>query len=164
MRRADREVAGLDGILAILDQCEVARLGLCAEGRPYIVPLFFAYEVVDGTMTLYFHCATEGRKLELIAANSRACFEADCAVKILRGERACGWSAEYASVMGEGEIVPVNEAGQKAAALSMLMKRYGFAGEPRFSTAELAACAVLRLTARAITGKRRGNGAGQDDI
>ena len=44
MRRADKEVVGIAGILAILDTCEVIRIGLCADGKPYIVPMHFAYE------------------------------------------------------------------------------------------------------------------------
>lgn len=43
MRRKDREVADLEGQLAILEQCPVCRVAINdpASGVPYLVPLNF---------------------------------------------------------------------------------------------------------------------------
>lgn len=154
MRRADREVVGLDNLLAILDRCEVMRLGLCLENRPYIVPMNFAYQVMDGTLILYFHCAKEGRKLQMIAQNSAVCFEADCSYKTLPADRLCGWSAEYESVMGEGIVDIAQDEKEIAQAMDIFMKRHGYAGEMRLSANEIASFTLLRLTVASITGKR----------
>jgi len=40
------------------------------EGKiPYIVPMNFGYEMADGALSLYFHCANEGRKINIIKKN-----------------------------------------------------------------------------------------------
>lgn len=155
MRRKDREVAGLTNILAILDKCDIMRIGLCVDNKPYIVPMNFAYEVTGEKVFIYLHCAPDGKKLDMIAQNSNACFEADCSYKTLEAEAACSWSAEFESVMGEGEITVLKDEDQKIRALDALMNRYGFSGKPHYAPASLAAVTALRISVTSITGKRR---------
>jgi len=155
MRRTDREVTDPADILAILDKCEVMRIALSVDDRPYLVPVNFAYEVRDGELFVYAHSALSGRKLEMIDMNDTVCIEADCSFKIRKGERACDWGAEYESVIGEGKIAIVDDYFEKAAALDLLMKRYGFEEKPQYSPAELFAVAVLQIRVSSITGKRR---------
>jgi len=157
LRRSDREVTGLTNILAILDKCEVMRIGLCLDNKPYIVPMNFAYEVIDEKVFVYLHCAPEGKKLKIIAQNSNACFEADCSYKTLEAETACKWSAAFESVIGEGEITILEEEKQKVRALNTFMKRYGFSREPHYNPAELATVTVLQILVTGITGKRKIN-------
>ena len=154
MRRKDR-VKELPNILAILDKCEIMRLGLCADNKPYIVPMNFAYEVFDEQVFIYFHCASEGRKLDMIAKNSNVCFEADCSYKTLKAEDACDWSAEFQSVIGEGIIAVVSEENDKIHALDLLMKRYGFEGKPHYSPQALSAVTVLKIIVEGMTGKSK---------
>jgi len=45
-------------------------LGMSNEDRPYVVPLNYTY--MDGR--ILFHCALEGKKLDLIRANPQVCF------------------------------------------------------------------------------------------
>jgi nitroimidazol reductase NimA-like FMN-containing flavoprotein (pyridoxamine 5'-phosphate oxidase superfamily) len=153
MRRSDKEVTGLTNILAILDKCEVMRIGLCVDNKPYIVPLIFAYEVVDEKVFIYFHSASEGKKMDMIAKNNNVCFEADCSYKTIKAELACKWSAEFESVIGEGTVAILADETQKVHALDLLMKRYGFSGKPHYSAQELSKVTVLKITVTAITGK-----------
>ena len=154
MRRFDREVTGLDNILAILDNCEILRLGMCFEAKPYIVPMNFAYEVVNESVFIYLHCASQGKKLDIISKNDNVCFEADCSYKILEDENACNWSVEFRSVMGEGHISVLTDEIKKAASLDILMKRHGFEGTPHYPPQALAAVTVLQIAVTSITGKR----------
>ena len=48
----------------------VGVLVMCRDGEPYAVPINHAY--ADGR--LYFHCAPEGKKLDMIRANPRVCY------------------------------------------------------------------------------------------
>jgi len=155
MRRADREIVGLANILSIFDKCEIMRIGLCVDNKPYIVPLNFAYEVVGEDVFIYFHSAPEGKKLDMIAKNNNVCFEVDCSYKIEKAELACNWSAEFESVIGEGYIIILDDEKQKVRALDLLMKRHGFEGEPTYNPQELAIVTVLQISVTAITGKRR---------
>lgn len=155
MRRSDREVVGLANVLAILDQCEVLRIGLCVDDKPYIVPMNFAYVKSGEDISVYLHCAPKGRKLDIIARNSNVCFEADCSYKTLEAEAACGWSAEFQSVLGEGTIAVVSDEAQKIAALDVLMKRYGFIGKPEYQAQSLATVTILRISVTSMTGKSK---------
>jgi len=154
MRRKDRAVTERADILAILAKCEVMRLGLCADGRPYIVPLNFAVDVSGGGVEIFFHCAPQGQKIDMLTQNPRACFEVDCGCKIVRGEVACNWTALYESVIGEGIIEIVPDAETKKRALDLIMAKYGFAGAPVYSEEALARVCVLRLVVETMSGKR----------
>lgn len=70
MRRKDRE-RDRGFALEVIDSCEygVAAMTDQENGMPYCIPLSM---VRDGEV-LYFHCALEGRKLELLRRNSRVC-------------------------------------------------------------------------------------------
>ena len=73
MKKNDSVEGGLREMEEILKHAEVGRLGLCDGSTPYIIPLNFAY--LDGKIG--FHCDWTGKKLDLIAQNSRCCFEVD---------------------------------------------------------------------------------------
>jgi len=154
MRRADREVIGTENILAVLDGCDVIRIGLSVDDRPYIVPMNFAFETPDGRTLIYLHCAKEGKKMDMIAKNNNVCFEADSHYRTVRAENACHWGTEYRSVMGEGTIEIVHDEEERIHALDMLMKRCGYNGVPRYNSRSLAAVAVLRISVTSMTGKQ----------
>ena len=78
MKRKDREVKELSEICGILDQCTVCTISLPTDEAdnqiPYVLPLSFGYEITDGKPVFYFHCAREGRKIDLIRKHGVAGF------------------------------------------------------------------------------------------
>ncbi len=122
MRREDREVTSEEKIQEILDACKVCRIGLCGDGKVYIVPMNFGYLFEGGRLTLYFHCAREGRKLELIAQNADAGIEMDCRHRLVEGKAACQYSYYYASIIGNGTAAVVEDSKEKLKALGLIMK------------------------------------------
>ena len=66
MRRKDREISDYSEIIRIIESCSVCRLGLMDENEAYIVPMNFGYIVENKELTLYFHSAKEGRKIDLM--------------------------------------------------------------------------------------------------
>lgn len=102
MRRTDRQVKDFSEICAILDKCQVMRLGLCDGQRPYVVPVNFGYEVRQGQIWLYFHCANQGRKLDMLKRNPSVCFEMDCEHDLVLDPTPCACGYRFASVIGEG--------------------------------------------------------------
>jgi nitroimidazol reductase NimA-like FMN-containing flavoprotein (pyridoxamine 5'-phosphate oxidase superfamily) len=115
----------------------------------------FAYEVINEQVYIYLHSASSGKKLDIIAKNNNACFEADSAYKTLTAEEACDWSAEFQSVFGEGIISIVADETQKTHALDVFMKRHGFERQPHYPPQALAAVTVLQIAVSNITGKRK---------
>ena len=69
MRRKDRE-RDRQFALDVIDRCEYGVAALAAEGdTPYCIPLSLVREGEE----LYFHCALEGTKLDILRKNPRVC-------------------------------------------------------------------------------------------
>lgn len=56
----------------LLKHVKYAGLGFCEEGEVYIVPVNFGYDMKGKELTLYIHCAGEGRKIDLIRKNAKS--------------------------------------------------------------------------------------------
>ncbi len=125
MRRKDREVADLEGQLAISKQCPVCRVAINdpASGVPYLVPLNFgmaARRKPDAVFSLF----PVGTKLDLLRADPNVSFEADC--RHSAGRPSCTYGMNYQSVIGRGTVRFV-EGGEKLTALQALMQHYSTA-------------------------------------
>ncbi len=153
MRRKDREVAEFDEIVKIIEQLEVARLGFVDGDEAYIVPLNFGFEQDGERLTLYFHGAREGRKVDLIEKTGRASFEMDAGHKLIRGERACDYSYAYACVMGAGDVRVLTEAAEKEKGLKAIMRKFSDR-EFEFDRSTIERTAVFELVVDRITAKR----------
>ena len=67
-------------IESIIRRASVCRVGMSADGQPYVVPVCFGYD--DGT--LYFHSSTTGRKLDVLRKNNAVCVEFDVDREIVK--------------------------------------------------------------------------------
>ena len=151
MRKKEREITDPAELEQIIRQARVCRIGLVDEGEPYVVPVCFGYE----DNAFYFHCALEGRKLELIRNNNRACVEIDADVEITTAEKPCGWSTRYRSVIGVGHAHILEDEEDKIHGLTVLMRQFGETGSSlEFETADRAA--VVRIDIENMTGKKLG--------
>ncbi len=155
MRRKDREITDLFELEQIISKCKVCRLGLCENNVPYVVPMNFGYELQGGVLTLYFHCANEGKKLDILKNNPTVCFEMDCGHELITGKTACSYSMEYESIIGNGKIEFVGDAQGKITALSKIMNQYTGKTEFAFDDNVVEHLVVLKLTASNFTGKGR---------
>lgn len=153
MRRKDREITDINDMIQVMERCDVCRLALNDGDYPYILPLNFGMQVIDGQITLYFHGATEGKKYNLFKQDNRASFEMDCAHRLVTDEGTGNCTMEYESVIGCGkvEIVPEEE---KYKALCILMAHYHKEDFP-FNQAMMPHTNVFKLTVEHMTGKRR---------
>jgi len=154
MRRSDREIISHEEILAILNKCEVIRLGINTPDYPYIVPMNFGMETEGDSITLWFHSAPEGIKLYHINKDPRVGFEADCSHNLIADEKACKYTMEYESVCGFGIISMPMDNDSKRRGLQSIMRHYAPDEDFHFSAPELAAVCILRLDVSQITGKR----------
>lgn len=154
MRRKDREVTDVKEIKDIIEKCSTCRLALSLDNIPYIVPMCFGHEYSQNKLKLYFHCAKEGKKLDIINKNPNACFEMDCAQKLIEGENACQYSMEFESVIGNGQIVICDNVEEKRKAMVLLMKNYAPEREFEFSDKELQMVTVFKLNVDEFSAKR----------
>ena len=72
MTRREREVTDINDILQIINETKILHLGLSDEGWPYVVPMNYGYEYVDGKLTFYLHGATKGYKFECSGEESKS--------------------------------------------------------------------------------------------
>jgi uncharacterized protein len=150
MRKKEREIKDRKEIDGVIRRCQVCRLAMCDDGQPYIVPLNFGY---DGSF-LYFHCALEGRKIDIIRKNNRVGFEFDILHEIVTAEQACDWGAKYESVIGSGTAKILNNPEDKKEALECIMRHYGSELKD-FPDEILKKTLVLRVRILEISGKLR---------
>ena len=99
MRRQEKEVTDIVEIESIIKNSKVCRLAMSNDDQPYIVPLCFGY----AENQLFFHSASEGKKLDMLRRNERVCFEFDIDTELQKGKSACDWGMSYRSVIGFGE-------------------------------------------------------------
>ncbi len=118
MRRQEKALSNEEA-LEILQQGEYGILSTVAQdGTPYGVPL--NYCVIENT--LYFHCATEGKKLDNISHANRVSFCVVGATEVLPDL----FSTNFESCIVEGEAREV-EGSEKQAALEGLISKYSSA-------------------------------------
>lgn len=154
MRRKDRELTEKADLLAILDEADVCRIAIQTGKAPYIVPLNFGYSWED-KLVLYFHSATEGRKLDLLQKNNVVGFELDTGHELVTADLACNWGMKYKSIIGTGDIQFIDDDKEKAKALDTIMLKYGFAGNAGFSGPNLRSVRVFRLIVAEVSGKQK---------
>lgn len=152
MRRKDREILDLNEIMAIIKKCDVCSLALFDEEYPYIIPLNFGVSLTQNEITLYFHGANAGKKLELINKNNKAGFEMNCSHKLLLDEISCNSTMEYESVCGNG-VIEILSKEEKREALTHLMKQYSDKENFHFDENEVNSVEVFKLVVNEIYGK-----------
>ena len=155
MRRIDRAVTDDQQITSIIEQAKVVHIGMIDNDRPYVVPMQYGFVFCDGKLTLYVHCAKEGRKLDILKKNPCVFIELETNVAIVSGgDVPCKYGSEYASVMGEGTAVIVEDVAEKILGLQLMMKTQS--GRDFDITEQMAtSVTVLRIDVPYVTAKCR---------
>ncbi len=153
MRRKDLEVLDKEPLIKVLERCKVCRLGISDE-VPYIVPMNFGYSWGD-RLTLYFHSAARGRKIDLLQKNPRVSFEMDCDHTLVAGSTACRYSYKYSSLMGVGEVRFLEDYDERLAALKTIMKQVTGKDDYEYDEPAVKNVAVFAVDAEEVIGKIR---------
>jgi uncharacterized protein len=151
MRRFDKEVN--EEVEEIIRKADVCRIAIANGDIPYIVTMNYGYTDIQGRR-LYFHCANNGRKLEMIRKNNYVCFEMDIDHKLFKGEKACSWGMKYRSVVGYGNITIITEKEIKKRGLNCIMTHYGGEGDHLYDEKVLDKTTILQLDIKEISGKK----------
>lgn len=151
MRRKDKQINDIAVIDGILSSAVVCRLGLCENNRPYVVPLCFGYK----DNALYFHCASKGKKLDILRKNNNVCFEIDIDHEIIKADQACEWGMKYKSIIGFGKAVFIEDAELKHKALDIIMRQ--FSEKPfEYPDNAIENIVVMKVEIESMTGKLSG--------
>lgn len=100
IRQSKLEVKDQAKIEQFLASMKTGYLGLSDEGNPYVIPLNFVYHNEE----IYFHGASEGRKVEIIHENPNSCFTVSEELGTMTHPVPAKTDTAYMSVMLFGEI------------------------------------------------------------
>ena len=157
MRRKDREVQNRAEVFDILNRCDTVRIAMHGDKYPYVVPVSFGVEIAEDKAILYFHCAQEGMKVDLLRANPHVCVEGDIFLNVEK--TAHGITARYESVIALGECQFVSDANEILHGLKVLTDHYGYYDYPLERCMGLSHVLIGRIVLEKITGKRNLPGA-----
>jgi nitroimidazol reductase NimA-like FMN-containing flavoprotein (pyridoxamine 5'-phosphate oxidase superfamily) len=118
-----------------------------------VVPLNFGYR--DGC--LYLHSAKEGRKMDMILANPRVCFEMDMDVEVIRADQPCDWGMKFSSVIGFGTASVLEDPEEKKSGLDAIMEHYSSQPAQPYPDSILKHTSVIKVQVEEMTGKRSGD-------
>jgi len=155
MRRNDREVTGIVGIGEILLQCKTCHVAMIDGDLPYVVPLSYGYQILPGNiLELYFHSALEGKKLTVLKHNNKVCFEMAREGKPVQTETPCNSGYYFASIIGFGEVVFIDDMDEKCNALSIIFKHQANR-DAKFTAEQANSVCVFKIVSTDFTGKQK---------
>ena len=154
MTRRERQITDPEKIKEIFEKSLILHLAMVDGDEPYVVPMNYGYEFVEDSLVLYLHGARRGRKLDIINKNNKVFFEMECDLQPFEGSVACKFGISYASVMGVGKAVLVDDVEEKKHALSVLMKTQTNR-DFEFNDKMVSVVSIIRIDVKEYTAKYR---------
>jgi nitroimidazol reductase NimA-like FMN-containing flavoprotein (pyridoxamine 5'-phosphate oxidase superfamily) len=155
MRRIDREVNDIEEINGIIKNCKTCHVAMVDDGIPYVLPLSFGYEINEDELTLYFHSAKEGRKIDILYKNNSVCFEMCREGELINCESSpCNSGYYFSSIVGNGKAEFITDTNEKMKALTLLMKQQADI-DVIFTEKQANTVSVFKIVSDDFTGKRK---------
>ena len=156
MLRKDREITDRNAIIDIIRKSHVCHLAFndASTGYPYIVPMNFGIVEDGDNLTLAFHCAKRGHKLDCLKADARVTFEMEYDVQLVYNP-AHGHNTDiFKSVIGRGIAEIVEDPQEKGKLLQAMMDHYH---NPPITVTDvdIARCTIFKVTVTELWGKEK---------
>ena len=137
----------------VLASVRIMTVACCLESEPYIFTVDFAWD--QEAHELWFHCATEGRKMKILQANPRVCITVVEDRGYIDGE--CDHA--YRSLVLEGKASVVTDLSEKRRALELLARKHERHPEAilaRFADNDEAVrkVGIVRVSVDSVSGKQ----------
>jgi nitroimidazol reductase NimA-like FMN-containing flavoprotein (pyridoxamine 5'-phosphate oxidase superfamily) len=153
MRRKEKLVTDVDVLHKVIRKARVCRIAMVDGDAPYIVPMCFGFDGKD----LYFHSATQGRKIGILRNNPKVCVEFEQDLKLVPGKEPCDYGFHYLTVMCHGRIEFLETLEEKRWALNQIIRQY-LPGSPRyyFKQWEIASIVAIKVVIDEMVGRASG--------
>ncbi len=151
MRRDEREITDPAEINEILNTSKVMYIALADNNIPFMVPVFYAWDGVS----LYFHSARSGSKIDILKRNNAICFAISIEQGVVEDEVICNFEAKHRTVIGLGNAVFIEDEQEKITALNRIVARFSDKTWS-FPPANVRSTLVLRIDIVSIKGKKHG--------
>ncbi len=153
MRRKEREITSRKEMTGLLARLPHVTIAMCRDGIPYLVTVNHAFDAKANS--IYFHCASSGKKLDFIEANPIVMGQAMEDRGYVDNE--CDY--DYRTVHFEGIARRVTSQREKLRALELLVAKFETDSEEarkRFiKAASLKRVSVFRIDIDKMSGKMR---------
>ena len=156
MLRKDREITDRNAIIDTIRKSHVCHLAFndASTGYPYLVPMNFGIVEDGDNLTLTFHCAKRGHKLDCLKADPRVSFEMECDVQLVYNP-AHGHNTDiFKSVIGRGIAEMVEDPQEKGKLLQAMMDHYHNPPIP-VTDADIARSTIFKVTVTDLWGKEK---------
>lgn len=117
LRRKEKEISDPAEMKALLKQTRYVTMAMCRNDEPYLVTLSHGYD--EERNVIYFHCAREGKKMDILKANNRVWGQ----VLVDRGYAQGRCDHLFASVQFSGRVRFIEDAGEKRRALGVIIRQ-----------------------------------------
>ncbi|MCQ2959292.1 MAG: pyridoxamine 5'-phosphate oxidase family protein [Bacteroidales bacterium] len=108
--------------LKVMDRAPFITVSMTEEnGLPYSIPLSLAR---TDEKTFYFHCAKEGKKLDILKKNPHVCLNAVSKCKPTVGPKDGSFTLEFQSAIAFGIAEEIEDDAEKINALRVICQRF----------------------------------------
>jgi len=149
MRRKDREITDPAAIENIISKAQICYLGMSINDQPYVIPLNFGFE----DNTIYIHCASEGKKINIIKKNPQVSLAFSVDAQIIMDGPPQTWTSYYKSVITFGKATIVKDITEKQKGMQIILKHYA-GNELDIDAKEFKNMSMIKIEIKSMTGKR----------
>lgn len=152
LRRKEQEIRDTAELKAILAKTQYVTVAMCCGDEPYLVSLSHGYD--EKQNAIYFHCAYEGKKIDILKANNRVWGQA----LIDRGYVQGRCDHLFTSVQFSGRVSFVEDGAEKRRALVVMIRQLEREPEQvmaaKVTDAAVAKTCIGRIDIDFLSGKR----------
>jgi hypothetical protein len=116
IRRKEKEITDMDEMITILETTQYITIAMCKDNEPYLATLSHGYD--RDCHCLYFHCAREGKKIDILNSNNVVWGQALLDKGYVQG--ACDHL--YATTQFKGTITFIEDKEEKEHALKVMIR------------------------------------------
>ena len=116
IRRKEKEIKDKNEMLTIIEKAKYITVAMCKDNEPYLVTLSHGYDRERNC--IYFHCAKEGKKIEILMEHNRVWGQALIDKGYVEG--ACDHL--YATTQFKGRVAFVDGIDEKRHALEVMIR------------------------------------------
>jgi nitroimidazol reductase NimA-like FMN-containing flavoprotein (pyridoxamine 5'-phosphate oxidase superfamily) len=152
LRRKEQEIKDTAELKAILAKTQYVTVAMCRNDEPYLVTLSHGYDKKQNA--IYFHCAFEGKKIDILKANNRVWGQAIVDRGYVQGQ--CDHL--FSSVQFSGRVSFVEHGAEKQHALAVMIGQLEHEPEQvmtaKATDATVAKTCIGRIDIDSFSGKR----------
>lgn len=153
VRRKDREITDQNAMRKVLKSTKYVTVALCMDNEPYLVSLSHGYD--EERNCIYFHCASEGKKLVYAKANNKVWGQAVLDYGVTDE---CDYA--YTSVHFSGTLSLISDLEEKQHAIEVMVRQLSTNPEAKLTKIKpekLTATTMGRIDIDGMTGKQHLN-------